>query len=196
MKKYSKNKKAVSMIELIVVIVVIGVLSASALVSFFDFRFKGDIKKLQSEVNSVNTYLQTKLTENIFKGIYSSITDLTPIKGKNTFAGLVSETGFKKWKTIYNSIKKDDINNEEKKDDGTIETIKGINVANIKNRTNDNAKTSLFKYEMNPNVTFYFSYNDYSARLKCEYVECKVCTDKKGSRKNLINNSFDCENTL
>ncbi|MBZ7987197.1 prepilin-type N-terminal cleavage/methylation domain-containing protein [Campylobacter canadensis] len=187
MKKYSKNKKAVSMIELIVVIVVIGVLSASALVSFFDFRFKGDIKKLQSEVNSVNTYLQTKLTENIFKGDYRSTTELTPIKGKNTFAGLVSETGFKKWTPVYENKKKSDIS------DGGVT---GINVTNIKNRTNDKAKTSLFKYEMNPNVTFYFSYNDYSARLKCEYVECKVCTDKKGSRKKLINNSFDCENKL
>lgn len=185
MKKYNKNKKAVSMVELVVVIVVIAVLSGSALVSFFDFRFKGDIKKLQSEVNSVNTYLQTKLTENIFKGIYSSTTELTPIKGKNTFAGLVSETGFKKWQTLYENKSKNDISNEG---------VTNIDVNKIKNRTNDNAKTSLFKYEMNSNVIFYFSYNDYSARLKCEFVECKICTAE--SRKKLINNSFDCENKL
>lgn len=194
-------KKAFTIVELIVIIVIIGILASIALPNFFDLKFKSEVAKAKSEFSAINSRTKAYFLENIISGKGSeSYTKFDADKNfmfKNIFkdglpAGTVNKGWFESSKvtttndtSIYPILSLVDSSYNPNTDYKKYLDQELKRAGFIKDET-----IIAYKYSISKDIYYSFLYRSKKAELVCVKAVCDKCNK---SRKDTMNNMISCD---
>lgn len=195
-------KKAFTMIELILAVVIIGILSYMVMPNFFDLRFKADLSSLKAEYSAINANIRAKFLDNLMQGKDTEpYTDLGN-NGKDLIFTYIFKDGLKlgKFEKGWAYLKYGEVNPSSGKPTfskdgltkipGTYDFYTDYKSYIDSAKFADNEKVVLYRFSASENVYYKFMYRSKLAKFICTEAVCNGCSKAK---KDYINSIVSCE---
>lgn len=200
-------KKAFTMMELILAVVIIGILSYMVMPNFFDLRFKADLSSLKAEYSAINANIRAKFLDNLMQGKDTEPYKVLGNNGKDLIFTEIFKDGLKLgkfekgWADLGKSMPVAVAHNYPAfLDKGLTTTPASFNaIKEYKVYMDDVLKNdgfaigetvSLYRFSASENVYYKFMYRSKLAKFICTEAVCNGCSKAK---KDYINSIVSCE---